>query len=403
VNGAPAQGVVIIRFMGQSGTISLAARARDGTGRHRVPRGCRLPNVDDLIRIQQLAWEVAAEDAPVDRGARAICEALGSCDAQASLVDPLSGDGIAEGFAYFDPSLAERMASDFSTPETNPILAAMSDMSAGRFAHHTALLNADRLMESAFFVDWWRSSGLRDHGGAIALPASVGRTAWVAVGCLRDRDWFDASELSFVSAASHAMANAMRTRAAFDLRTARASLDARGPDAAWLLDRTRRIHLANGAADALDAAPDAALRVRRGRLRLGDGARDARLERTIERVLHGRGAGAAILLADRGAFAKVTVAPGPRYRGSSCALVILERPRAMSWTAEDLRAAYDLTPREAEVAIAIAAGGRPAQIAETLGLSPDSVRVYLKRVFSKTGAAGQGPLASMLLTGRPSS
>jgi DNA-binding CsgD family transcriptional regulator len=198
------------------------------------------------------------------------------------------------------------------------------------------------------------------------------------------------------------MANAMRTRAALDLRTARASLDGRDPDAAWLLERSRRVYLANEAAAALVASPDAAMRLRRGRLGLRDRALDARLETLIDVAVFGRATGAAILVAERGAFAWLTVEPGPRYRDTVSALVTLRRPRAMSWTVEDLRAAYDLTPREAEVAIAIAAGGRPAQIAETLGVSPDSVRVYLKRVFSKTGAAGQGPLASMLLTGRPS-
>ena len=361
-----------------------------------------MPNVDDLLRTQQSAWEVAAEGAPAETGIRAICELLGNCDGQASLIDPSSGDGIAEGFAYFDPFLVDLMACDFSTPETNPVLSAMPGMPVGGFAHHSALLNVDRLMGSEFFVDWWRSSDLRDHGGAIALPAPDGRTAWVALGCLRGRDWFDASELSFAAAASHALANAMRTRAALDLRTAHASLDERDPDAAWLLDRSRRVHLANGAADALVASPDAAMRVHRGRLGLRDGALDARLETLVDEAVRGRAPGAAMLLADRGAFARLTVEPGPRYRDTVGALVTLRRPRAMSWTVEDLRAAYDLTPREAEVAIAIAAGGRPAQIAETLGLSPDSVRVYLKRVFSKTGAAGQGPLASMLLTGRPS-
>jgi DNA-binding CsgD family transcriptional regulator len=71
----------------------------------------------------------------------------------------------------------------------------------------------------------------------------------------------------------------------------------------------------------------------------------------------------------------------------------------MGWDAESLGDAHGLTRREAEVAMALAAGLRADEAAAALGLAPSSVRLYLKRVYGKTGAHGQAPLAALLLRG----
>jgi DNA-binding CsgD family transcriptional regulator len=57
---------------------------------------------------------------------------------------------------------------------------------------------------------------------------------------------------------------------------------------------------------------------------------------------------------------------------------------------------FGLTPSEARVAIAIAAGKQFAEIALDRGVKIDTVRVHSKTVFSKTGTRGQSELAALL-------
>jgi len=60
---------------------------------------------------------------------------------------------------------------------------------------------------------------------------------------------------------------------------------------------------------------------------------------------------------------------------------------------------YDLTPAEAELALAIANGVSPRKIADTREVTQETVRSQLKRVYSKTGTHRQTALVKMILLG----
>ncbi|WP_299845668.1 helix-turn-helix transcriptional regulator [uncultured Jannaschia sp.] len=357
-----------------------------------------MPGIDDLVRTQRLAWEVA-EGAPPESAARVMCDILGQCDAYASLIDPVDGGGIAKGFAYLDPELMNVMAREFGTPETNPFLRAMPSLPSGRFHHCTELFDLSRLRLTRFHADWWLPSGVRDHAGGLSLPSPDGRVVWVVLGCLGDRDWFDTAELRYVHAACEGMARALRASAAFAHQAASAKVSDRAPDPCWLLGRRREVRIANGPAREITEMNDGLLQRRRGTLFLQCRRVEQRFHRLISEVCSGRRRHGSLCIADHKSFSYLTVETGPHYREERSALVTLRAPRPMSWTAECLRDAYDLTPREADVAMALAAGARPSEIAEALGLTVGSVRIYLKRIFAKTGTDGQGPLVSLLMSG----
>jgi DNA-binding CsgD family transcriptional regulator len=59
-------------------------------------------------------------------------------------------------------------------------------------------------------------------------------------------------------------------------------------------------------------------------------------------------------------------------------------------------AAYDLTPAEARVAVAMAQGSSPALIAGERGVSINTIRTQLQIVFQKTSTTRQGELVSLL-------
>ena len=63
---------------------------------------------------------------------------------------------------------------------------------------------------------------------------------------------------------------------------------------------------------------------------------------------------------------------------------------------EILQALFDLSPAEARVAAMIAEGHSVKAIAESLSVQPNTIRVQLKAVFSKTGTGRQPELVSLL-------
>ena len=65
-------------------------------------------------------------------------------------------------------------------------------------------------------------------------------------------------------------------------------------------------------------------------------------------------------------------------------------------TADVIQGLFDLTPAEARLAGTIAAGSRPRDAAVQLGVTEESARTTLKRVFLKTGVYRQAELVALL-------
>ena len=355
-----------------------------------------MPGMDDLARTERIAWEVV-EGRPADDAARAMCDVLGGCDAYASLVDIRTGRGLDRGFAYLDPALVDLLAREFSTPETSPLLRVFPFMRQDVFFHCSTILDMDHLRRTRFYADWWLPSGVRDHAGAILLPAPDGRLAYVTVGCLGDREWLDADELRYAEAACVGIARALRATASLAHGRASSTVEARAPDPCWLLGAGGQIHLANEPAAAIGL--DDVVRRRNGRIALSDPGPEARLSALVDAVRKG-GNGGSVLVHRQNGYARLTVEPGPAYREERTALVTLRAPSPMDWNASELEAAAGLTPREAEVAVALATGAGTGEIAEMCGVQIETVRIYLKRVYAKLGVGGQSELVAMLLQGR---
>jgi DNA-binding CsgD family transcriptional regulator len=64
-----------------------------------------------------------------------------------------------------------------------------------------------------------------------------------------------------------------------------------------------------------------------------------------------------------------------------------------------IRRWYGLTPTEARLATTLAEGATLEQAAAAMGVTRNTIRTHLKRVFAKTGTNRQGALVRLLLTG----
>lgn len=88
---------------------------------------------------------------------------------------------------------------------------------------------------------------------------------------------------------------------------------------------------------------------------------------------------------------------------AAVAVVIQASPRAGSdgRLFDEVREAFGLTRREAEIACFLADGWSLSSIAERLRMSPGTVRNHLKQVFEKSGARRQGELIALLCKLKP--
>lgn len=173
-----------------------------------------------------------------------------------------------------------------------------------------------------------------------------------------------------------------------------------------LLDRGGRIRHANRAAEGLIGG-SFGLRVFNGRLSALDPGAARRLQGLIDiasspdRIGGRDGAMALPALAGRTPLS-ITVAPARAkkdsiFHGEAAVIVCISDPEAGASVSERrLRDLFGLTPAEGRVALALFDGCAPREAAERLGVSFQTVRNQMARVFEKTGVNRQSELTRLL-------
>jgi DNA-binding CsgD family transcriptional regulator len=84
------------------------------------------------------------------------------------------------------------------------------------------------------------------------------------------------------------------------------------------------------------------------------------------------------------------------FSGAAFLLYITPVTQQVSPSGELLQALFDLSPAEARVAGLIAEGKSVDAIADSLAVTPNTVRTQLKAIFTKTGVGRQAELATLL-------
>lgn len=182
------------------------------------------------------------------------------------------------------------------------------------------------------------------------------------------------------------------------VKAAAAALDAIGVGAAFL-DHQDRLQAAN---NAFESEIGSLLVTRSSRIRAAHARSDPALEGALEALTSSR-EGRSIVLrrAETGEPVVLHLLP---VRGDARdvfagtkAIVILSKTNAAHVPAADLiEALFDVTPAEARVARAVAQGQPLIDIASATGVSINTIRTQLKRVFDKSGVSRQGELAVLL-------
>ena len=129
---------------------------------------------------------------------------------------------------------------------------------------------------------------------------------------------------------------------------------------------------------------------------------ESRLDAAFAAALAGREGRVSLPPSGGGGPLTVGMVPGPLQLDRRTVIVSVLRARPAEWTHVTLAEAFGLTAREADVALGLLAGDRPADTAAALGIRPNSARLYLKRIYAKTGTEGQVPLVALLAGTRAS-
>jgi DNA-binding CsgD family transcriptional regulator len=173
-----------------------------------------------------------------------------------------------------------------------------------------------------------------------------------------------------------------------------------------LLDHSGRVSHANIVAERL-LREGGGLRVVGGRLSAWRGDLARRLESLIGRAARGDGASRtggsmALPTPSRLLPLSLTVAPlradRPLARTDDSVLVcVTDLEAGVSLPVQRLAALFGLTPAEGRVALALLEGATPREAADQLGVSSNTVRVQIARIFQKTGTNRQAELIRLMM------
>lgn len=245
-----------------------------------------------------------------------------------------------------------------------------------------------------FRLPWWAAVGFRSQGEpwAMALYRDVRHGAYQAE---------DVSKLEAVAPHLRRMVTvATRFRQALEVRT----LEAKGADAILSLDQRGLVVDASTTATALLGED---LYIWQRRLTASDPAQNRRLGAAIADALSADSP--ATQKNQRSLVLRRTQLPplvleivalpavGRDVFSRAMAFVTIRVAGRAAMVAPDvLRETFGLTPAECELALLIAEGQSPREVAARLGISFETARTVLKRVFAKLEVSRQSELAALL-------
>ena len=343
---------------------------------------------------QSVLWDYAAGELPLDHVFASLRALDGLSVHCGSLAPDLQSYGT-HGTARVDPALVDVLRARYPTPETNVAFRHGLSAPAGRFVHRDEAVSWDAIRAMPIYEDFWRPSGIGPDGGSVRLPIAGLGDVLVFLGVPEGRPAPGAARRQAIDSAMALLRRGIEMRVRLAAREALAAMGAPAGVACVVVDELRTaLALPDGAAEAFGRG--APLALIGGTLDWHGAPDEARLDAAFAAALAGREGRVTLLPAGGRVPLTVGMVPGPVQLDRRTVIVSVLRPRPAEWTEPALAEAYGLTAREAEVALGLLAGDRPADTAAAIGIRPESARIYLKRVYAKTGTDGQVPLVALL-------
>lgn len=312
-------------------------------------------------------------------------------------------DGERQSFLrlYFEKLAASRM----------PTMKPVAFDNVGEVATMTMLAGEREPLNSDFYIKWVRPLGFRDVIGVLVLKSGK-RVAWFSVARSDVQPRFEESDLRQMELLSPHICRALLISDALDLQSIVATRLAETVDhlsTAILLTEDRgRIAYMNSSAEAI-LKDGNALKSRDGHLiAVRSDARDA-LSRALEASVAGTapattGQYAIPLPDEEGSGLIANVLPlqwrdgrNPLAALRGAAAVIIQNPsEGAPPPMEAVGLLYGLTTAERNVFEHVADSHTPQETADRLGVSVNTVKTHLQKIFAKTNTSRQADLVRLI-------
>jgi DNA-binding CsgD family transcriptional regulator/PAS domain-containing protein len=366
---------------------------------------------DDLSRSIADIYDCAVEPAHWTGTLTRLNARLNGAYTGFALSDPSANLPRMAAFSPWDPEMLRRLSVEFS-PADVPALAAVmaNDVDVG--ATQLGTMDEASFQATAFFQDWVAPQGLRD-AYCVTFVRAPARFGLLTFTTRADRDAILPEESAFMSLLSPHVRRAVMIGDLLDeptlsARIFRSALDHLSVPVV-LTDAASRILYANERAETLLSLGAPIRRDRHGRLAPANPAMAAGLADAVARTagdaasdLGARGIGLPVSAPGAaGAIAYVL----PLNRGAAltnqseaaAAVFVATTHATLPPKDEVVASLYGLSRAEARVFLEIGQGRSIAEAAAALGISQNTVKSQLNRVYAGAGVHRQSDLARLLL------
>ncbi|MGE0802171.1 MAG: helix-turn-helix transcriptional regulator [Lautropia sp.] len=351
----------------------------------------RPADIDDL-------YEAALDPAGLERLAAAVMKAGGGSSA---VVTVLHADEPVEAMTCGLPDEAlQRYVAYYR--RVHPIIPLVLARHRARIVRYSDLLSVREFRRTEFYTDFSRVVDTVHVMGMPQLSIGAGTAAEIGVHRGASRHDFSRRDIRRLEALVPHLQRALQLRRRLGPRlqtnVGLAALEAFA-FGCIICDRSGRVRFANSAACALEADGRIALASSRHGFGAVDPAESRRLAALIGETAIGGSGGAMVLGTARGARLFVLVAPLPaRFRGQPGEVLVTLRSESSAppFDADGLRMLFGLTPAEARLALALAAGRSIAEIGAEHRVTENTLRTQIASVLRKTDTASQRELARIL-------
>ncbi|WP_176445312.1 helix-turn-helix transcriptional regulator [Maliponia aquimaris] len=287
---------------------------------------------------------------------------------------------------------------------------AFGDPPIGRTFALDQVVPHDVILGTEFWADWLRPQEDLSAGGGLLLPAGPGRIVSFGGGIRRrDQDALEGPFLELIEAIRPLVAQAIATNEALSALRLEACLLRQGVEpvgaAVLVLGKDRRLLSLNGRAEDLIADRRVMILGAGGRVGLSDSRADSRLEgcmqgRTGLGELHftdrdGTGVTGHVVRVD-GRVADLIPFPKSVFAAPPVFVLVITSDLAAGDPVALIARKTGLTRSEAAIALAIAEGASPAEIAGQRGRSLHTIKNQLQAVYEKTGSHRQADLVRLV-------
>lgn len=275
----------------------------------------------------------------------------------------------------------------------------------GQFVTESTLFSREELDRLPFNAEFVNRMGFRWFAGGI-LSADNGHLIALSIERRTRKEPFSTAELAMLRSILPHMQRAGRLSLNLALARASGMLDAfeQMGCGALLLDLAGRVVRANAKAEGLF---DESLGLAQGKLVAKDRASNAELQRLATNVIaplpaHAVAAcGAVRLQRAKGSPLVVYAAPivgsaGDIFQQAKAIMMLIDPDSEHAASQEILVQAFGLTRAEGRLAALVGAGKSPREAAAKLGITEETARTALKRVFAKVGVSRQSELVALL-------